>query len=239
MLVRALIVLLLVLNLGVAAWWTTRAPPTPPAPVEPPLGVARLQLLNETSERPAPAPVEPVEPATTAAAVAATGADFTTLPAPQQCFSFGPFPAPPAAEAAQAKLRPLVQRVASRIQPAVVSSSRGWRVFMPPLASLEEARATAQRIAAAGFNDFLVVREGTEANSIALGRYRNEEGARKRTAALTAAGFSARTEALGEDGTAAKVIWLDVIADEAFDPARAQAAVAAPQRRKMDCATLR
>jgi hypothetical protein len=41
MLVRALIVLLAVLNLGAAAWWIARDPLPPPAPVQMPTGVAR------------------------------------------------------------------------------------------------------------------------------------------------------------------------------------------------------
>ncbi|HEY0661693.1 MAG TPA: SPOR domain-containing protein [Lysobacter sp.] len=240
MLVRALIVLLLVLNLGVAAWWATRAPPPAPVAVEPALGVARLQLLGEATSR-TPAATANV-PATTTAATSApppppTAPDFAALPTPQQCFAFGPFASKPAADAALAKLRPQVQSATAR-EEVVATAARGWRVFLPPLASLEEAQATAQRIAAAGFDDFLIVREGVEANSIALGRYRSEEGARKRAEALVAAGFAARTAALGEEG-AAKAAWLEVIADEAFDPTRAQAAIGAAQRRKLDCTTLR
>lgn len=238
MLVRALIVLLLVLNLGVAAWWATRAPPTPPIPVEPPLGVARLQLLDEARPRtPAAAGGVPATTAATDATAAPVAPDFAALPSAQQCFAFGPFASRATADAAMAKLRPQVQSVSVR-EEAAPSAVRGWRVFLPPLASLAEAQATAQRIAAAGFDDFLVVREGTEANSVALGRYRNEESARKRAEALIAAGFPARTAALEEEG-AAKVTWLEVIADEAFDPARAQAAIGAPQRRPLDCTALR
>lgn len=55
MLVRALIVLLTALNLGVAAWWIARpAPPSPP-PETLPLGVARLQLADPPARAPASA----------------------------------------------------------------------------------------------------------------------------------------------------------------------------------------
>ncbi|MBN7136626.1 hypothetical protein A7A76_17910 [Lysobacter enzymogenes] len=47
MLVRALIVLLTALNLGVSAWWIARPAPPPPAEEKLPLGVERLQLLDE------------------------------------------------------------------------------------------------------------------------------------------------------------------------------------------------
>lgn len=55
MLVRALIVLLTVLNLGVAAWWIARPEPPPPAEEKLPLGVARLQLVDEGKRAAAPA----------------------------------------------------------------------------------------------------------------------------------------------------------------------------------------
>lgn len=234
MLVRALIVLLSVLNLGVAAWWIAHDPlPPSPSPVRVPAGVARLQLIGEgASAR------KPVAPPATADA-------GTPLPMPakagaiaasqvQQCFSFGPFASQAAGASAATRLKPLVQKLTTREQAGASTPARGWRVYLPPLPSLEQAQATAQRIAAAGFDDFLVVREGADANSIALGRYRNEDGARKRADALIAAGFAAQTAALGGPG-AATAVWLDVVADEGFDPRRAQAAVEAAEYRKADC----
>lgn len=55
MLVRALIVLLTALNLGVAAWWIARPEPPPPAEETLPPGVMRLQLLDEGKRAAAPA----------------------------------------------------------------------------------------------------------------------------------------------------------------------------------------
>ena len=106
---------------------------------------------------------------------------------------------------------------------------------MPPLASPEAAQAMAQRIAAAGFGDFLILHDGAEANAIALGRYGSEDTARRREAALVAAGFEVRAEPLGE---AQATTWLDVAAAAGFDAAAAQATAAAPQRRPLDCARL-
>lgn len=234
MLVRALIVLFSVLNLGVAAWWIAHDPPPPPKAAPLPAGVARLQLITEGAGARAPAPV----PAAAAASVPSaapppSATDAITAPPRQQCFSFGPFASQNAATAAANKLKPLVQRSTTREQAGPATPARGWRVYLPPLPSLEQAQAVAQRIGAAGFDDFLVVRDGAEANSIALGRYRNEQGARKRADALIAAGFAAQTAALGEPGPSS--VWLDVVADEAFDPRRAQASMAAAQYRKADC----
>jgi sporulation related protein len=236
MLVRALIVLLSVLNLGVAARWIARDPAPPPTPVQVPTGVARLQLVDEGATKAAPAP--PPSPATADTQTApvpqavATASDITAPP-PQQCFSFGPF-AGEAAITAAAKLKPLVQKLSTREQ-ATSNPAKGWRVYLPPLPSLEQAQAVAQRIGAAGFSDFLVVREGGEANSIALGRFRSESAAKKHADALNAAGFAAQIQPLGDSAGARSETWLDVVADEGFDPRRTQAVIAAAQYRRTDC----
>ena len=148
MLIRAAIVLLLVLNLGVAAWWVLHdAPPAPAVPQ--PSGVPRLQLLDEST------------------------------------------PAGDDAPGNQA-------RTASSAVPAAPGACRGpagqgtnWRVYLPDLESAEAAQAMAARIGAAGFSDFLVMREG-EANSIALGLFSTLEGAQRRVESLQAKGFPAR-----------------------------------------------
>jgi hypothetical protein len=233
MLVRALIVLLSLLNLGVAAWWLAHDPsPAKAAPSVAP-GAARLQLLQEAAPPPAPS-TRAVAP-TAADAVAMPAASDVIVPPALQCFSFGPFASKAAGSAAAAKLRPQVQKLSAREQAASSVAARGWRVYLPPLPSLEQAQTIAQRIGAAGFSDFLVVREGAEANSIALGRYSSEDAAKKRADALAAAGFAAQAEPVGEAAKAVSTVWLDVVADEAFDPRRAQAAIAAAQYRKADC----
>lgn len=233
MLVRALIVLFSVLNLGVAAWWIAHDPPPPPKAAALPEGVARLQLITEGVGARAPAPAPVAAAASVSPATSPPSATDAVTAQQQQCFSFGPFASQDAATAAASKVKPLVQRLTTREQAGAAAPARGWRVYLPPFASLEQAQAVAQRIGAAGFDDFLVVRDGAETNSIALGRYRNAEGARKRADALIAAGFAAQTAALGEPGPAS--VWLDVVADEAFDPRRAQASIAAAQYRKADC----
>ena len=243
--VRALVVLLVVLNLGVAAWWASRAPSPQSALPEQPAGVPRLQLVSETVKA-APAAAAPVAraaaiapaaepaPAKVAAMPTAPVAEPATAPptAPAQCYSFGPFTDAAAAQNAQSVLQAVSQRVAQREERS--GGARGWRVYVPAAASLVDAQAMTQRIATAGFNDFFIVREGAEANSIALGRYRNEDSAKRRADALSTAGFPARAEPLGEGKVA---YWLDVLPAPQFDITRAQAAVTVPSRR-LDCARL-
>lgn len=151
MLIRSLIVLLVVLNLGVAAWWVLHDTPAQ-TPVLQPAGVPRLQLREEAT------PVRDVP-----------------APAPRsQALATAQRPAPTTACTGEE------------------AGAAGWRVYLPSQSSLEAADDAAGRIAAAGFSDYLVLREGSEANSIALGRYGTREAAQRRLAALQAAGFAAR-----------------------------------------------
>ncbi|KHL59247.1 SPOR domain-containing protein [Xanthomonas cannabis] len=54
MYVRALIVVLLILNAGVASWWAVQPPPAPPAAPPQPAGVARLDVLPPRAAAPMP-----------------------------------------------------------------------------------------------------------------------------------------------------------------------------------------
>ena len=218
MMYRALLVLLVAINLGVVAWWASRTPPPQEAPIAMPAGVPRLQRLEEVpaARRPKPAPV--------AAVVAA----------PTQCVSFGPFANPAALRRAHELLVPRV--VVARVREVPLGKPTGWRVYVPALASMEAAQALADRIQAAGLDDLFVMPSGPDRNGIALGRFGNEEAARRRLAQVQAAGFTAQVAPLGDVRVEG---WIDAGASAAFDPARAAQDIAAAQARPLDCATLR
>jgi hypothetical protein len=238
---RALLVLLLVLNVGVAAWWLLRPEAVPVAEVLAPVA-PRLQLVGETTAARTSAPASgdatplaasPTPASTPAMAPAAATSTSTMAPdagtiAATRCVRLGPFASEEALAHAQTALQPLVARMAVATVPA---SGRGWRVWLPPLADREAAQATATRIGAAGFTDYYVVPDGTEANSIALGRYGNQASAQRRQAQLQAAGFAARAEALG-----AVTRWIDVTST--MDEAALRAGSGAAQSRALDCASL-
>jgi hypothetical protein len=219
MLIRALIVLLVVLNLGAAAWWLTR--PVPPPEPEPalPSGVARLQLVDEA-----------VRPASSSAAAPAA-----SPPASAVCFSLGPYTSRAAAAQAEAATAGQLVRVRLREVPGI--SASGYQVVIAPAASLEEAQATAARIGAAGFDDFLVVRQGDQANGIALGRYRSREAAERRLAQLQAADFDAQLQPVGRAGPG--LWWLDAGAAEGADPAVIARAASSGAPQPLECAALR
>lgn len=230
MTLRASIVLLAVLNLGVAAWWLLRPDAPPPAVAEAPSGIARLQLLSERpGPRPAPAAVE-----TPAAAEAAQPAAVATPATVERCYSFGPFADAATLAAGQAALRAGALRL--RTRETREGGGRGWRVYLPAAADRTAANANADRLKAAGFTDLLVVGDGTEANSIALGRFSSEPRAQQHAQALRAAGFEAKAEPLGEVRTAN---WIDLAAAEAFDAAAARRASGAAQSRTIACTGVR
>lgn len=232
MLIRALIVLLIVLNVGVAAWWISRPEPSPSALPAQPEGVPRLQLLSESGKSAAPppaqapVPVAPPPPATVAAVEPAK---------PAQCFSVGPFADQAAARSAATRIGSQITRTNPREVPG--KTAQGYNVVLPPQADREAAQALAQRIGAAGFDDYLVVNSGAQANGIALGRYRSREGAERRQAALRAAGFDAQLQPIGEEGAAQW--WLDVAAAAGITASGLRSGAGAAQSRSLDCALLR
>lgn len=190
MLPRALLVLLVVLNLGVAAWWLARPAATQPPLPAVPEGVPRLQLVGEAGQS-APAPV---------------------TVAPAVCLRLGPYAEPAELQRARLHLQSLAID-ASVLREAREPAAR-WRVMLPPPAGEEDAEALAQRIAAAGFADLQVVEQGMEAGSIALGVFTGDAAARTRRDALRAAGFDAR---LYPDGGDAQWLFVSLDAAQAQD----------------------
>ena len=209
MLLRALVVLLVILNFGVAVWWALRGDPGDPAAFADP-GPSTLHLVGEPSA-PASAPaadaaaLETLEIAADAEAPLATEAP--ALPANDaQCVALGPFPDAASRDAALAQLASSAARVATR---EVGETPRGWRVWMAPLPDRATADATVARLLDAGFNDYYVIADGADANGIALGRFGSEAPARNRAEALRAAGFAAEAAPLGSTLTR---YWIDAMA---------------------------
>ena len=246
MLARALIVLLVVLNLGVAAWWMARDEPAHAVTaVDPLAGVARLQLLREeahaasapssaAASRATPPPAEASAAAIADAPAAADPDAAAATDAATHCYALGPFSDADKIAAARRQLQSRASRLRVREVPS--DKRRGWRVWLPPQADRAAAQALVERIAAAGFADYFILASGDEANSISLGRYGSEPTARRRQAALQAAGFSdVRAEALG-DGPPA-VTWIDIAGAAPLGEADGLA-VGAQQVVPIDCDTV-
>ncbi|MCR8713571.1 SPOR domain-containing protein [Stenotrophomonas indicatrix] len=277
MLTRALIVVLAILNLGVATWWLLRDEPARAPLPPPPTGVAELRWLpggtdaavaaqasaavptealvereaapaTAVAAAPAPAaatppapskPAEPVKAPEPMAAVAKPApepvAEKPAAPAvPPRCLALGPFVDRAAATAAQGRAGNLLSQVRLREQPAASGSAR-YRVLLPAAASRDDAQATVKRIVAAGLSDYYIISQGDETNAIALGQYRNREGAERRMAAVQAAGFQPRLVASGDAGQ----WWLEGQLATGSEPAQAQQRSGAAQQRSLECTRLR
>lgn len=226
MLLRAAIVFLLVLNIGIAAWWLSGGNAAPgPAAAAVPANVPGLRLVSEI---PAPKPVAAPSPAAEVPEATAQAPGETVA---AQCLRFGPFADGPARDTARSALS--AAGIATVPRDTAARSGRGWKVHVPSFASREEAKAMGERIKAAGISDWYVMNDGTDANSIALGRYGSEEAARRREAELKAKGFPAQAEPLGDTTAQA---WLD--ARLPANANRAALAAIAPSK-PVDCASLR
>lgn len=241
MLLRAAIVILVMLNLGAAGWWLFQ--PVPAAGATTAAAAPGLWLLREAapaatapaSTTPSPAVAPPIRPAAPAVTVAATppAPSASTAAAEQApvCLRFGPFADPAARTSARTALA--TAGVTATAFDERARGVRGWKVFLPAQPSREAAVALAERLKAAGVADLFVMAQGADANSIALGRFSSETGARRRQAELQGKGVQAQVEPVG--GTPAQA-WLDARLPAGADRA-ALARIARSQ--PLDCAQLR
>jgi hypothetical protein len=188
MLQRALLVLLVVLNLGVAAWWLARPEPGDARVPDAPSGIPGLQLLSEVPPAALPEP-EPV-----------------------LCMRFGPYALDdPTLAIAREHLEPRVLSV--RTIPEATGPASRWRVMLPPSVD-EDAGALVERLVASGFDDVQPVRDGPEAGSVALGLFGGESAARAHRDRLVAAGFPAQVQG---DGGERRWLVADLDAAQAVD----------------------
>jgi len=192
MIIRAILLLLVCTNLGVAAWWLWHrdaiAVPLPGSEA----GVASIQLLGEVG-----APPVPMVPVTVASPTAQISA-----PA---CISLGPFGTPAALRQAMTTLTPHAGSIQYR--EVIATELRGYRVFMPPAADGSGALEVARALTARGVRDYYVVTAGEQANTVSLGIFRDMENAEKRREQLAGLGFNAVLEPRTEQ---VRQWWIDL-----------------------------
>lgn len=199
MLLRALIVLLLCMNIGVAIWWAAHREPTIPVLSATESGVASLTLLSESERKPV-----------------ADAAELTVAPealSPESvCLSLGPFSTPADLRRAMNILMPQVERIQYREVAAV--ALHGYRVFLPAAGSRAQALETARALSDKGITDYYVVTAGDQQNTVSLGIFRELENATKRHDAVAVLGYNPTIEARTEQ---VPQWWIDLAAKAEFD----------------------
>ncbi len=199
MMSRALVVLLVCLNLGVAAWWWQHRVPAPVAPPAADAGVGSLVLLGEA---------EPV-PTGDQAELGAVPALMPDAPA---CLSLGPFGTPAELRAAMNALTPAVGRIQYR--EVTATQLRGYRVYLAASNNREAALATVRQLAARGITDYYVVTAGVDQNTVSLGQYRDLANAERRRDDVAKQGFQPVLEPRTED---TPQWWIDLAAEPGLD----------------------
>lgn len=187
---RAALLLLFCLNVGAALWWRWQ-PAAVPAALPAATSVPTLVLLDE---RPA------LRQPRAAAPVAA------------HCLSLGPFRSADDLREAMHRLTPHAARIQLRELPG--QRLLGYRVYLPPAASREQAQQHTRRLAAGGIRDYYLVSAGEQRNAISLGLFRDLGNAERRRDAVRALGFAPVLEPRSED---ALLWWIDLEAAQSID----------------------
>lgn len=183
MLARALIAVLLVMNLAVALWLWLRPAPAVDALALVADDVPTLVLLSE----------EHTEPDDLVAAAEPDGPPEPTPSLDQMvCVQIGPFLTQADLRRGMNALTPGAERIQFRETRAL--AKRGYWVYLPAQPSRDAALATARELAAKGLRDYYVVTAGERENMISLGLFQDESNARQRHQELRTLGFDAQLQ---------------------------------------------
>ncbi|MEM9532624.1 MAG: SPOR domain-containing protein [Pseudomonadota bacterium] len=184
---RGVFFVLLLANLAYYAF-AARAPrPASVAPAPPiPSGVAELKLIRERE-------------AEMLVVDGNLGGNITS-----ECFALGPFQTQSDLRRAAQAMSPFV--AASRQRQEQRSVDRGFWVYLPAVATREEAISQARSLSEAGLNDYYVVTGGDRENTVSLGLFRDQSNAMRRQRAVQSLGFEAQITRRQEE---AVVYWLD------------------------------
>lgn len=191
---RALLLILILANIGFLAWhrWYSTPESTALTPA-PPLTGKPLQLASELSpaERKALAaePSAPAPAVTTAPVVAAAAGTGAAPVSALACASYGPFPSDDALQQGIARLKPLGITATSHL--VAGKAKLGYWVYLPPFASKREADGAAAVLKRRGVKDTYVVTDEANRNAISLGVFSERRYAEDRQKQLRKLGYRA------------------------------------------------
>lgn len=204
MLSRALIALLLMMNLGVALWlWLRPAPVSVEARAQASDELPGLVLLSEedidlNGVDAAAEPEIPLQPT--------PGLDRLA------CLEIGPFLTQADLRRAMNAFTPSAERLQFRETRAL--ASRGYWVYLPAQGSRDAALATARELSSKGLRDYYVVTAGERENTISLGLFREVSNAEQRHAQVRALGFDAQLQPRSDE---IPNYWIDLAVEAGYD----------------------
>jgi hypothetical protein len=204
MVARAFLLSLLLMNLGVAAWWALRTPPSDPLPPRTDAAVPGMRLLSEVEADTAGSLVDNEE--RDGAPEPVGGSDD------QRCLQVGPFLTQADLRRAMGALTPSVNRIQYR--ESRVLAKRGHWVYLPAQGTREAALKSARELSARGLRDYYVVTAGDQENTISLGLFRDLANAEQRRDEVIALGF---TPELRERNEEVPNYWIEIAVAPDFD----------------------
>lgn len=242
---KALLMLLLLLNLGFFAWqhWYGEEASDPFASghrIQADSG-PRLVLVGESGSdalAAAPKPVEP-PPVQDRAQLAEEPAEENIPTMPLTCATLGPFEERDVAQIALVRLDELGFAASVRESGGQIRS--GFWVYLPPFPSRDAAETVRDELRAKGVHDLFIVNgsvSGSEQqNAISLGLFSTPERADQRAAEIGRLGFAPRVAERFRDAT---VYWVDFVQSrgKTLEPEALGvmgAGVTLPEKRNIPC----
>jgi hypothetical protein len=129
------------------------------------------------------------------------------------CYTLGPFKDLDQARAVATRFDNLGADVERRSK--VEQEQYGYRVYLPPYATREEAVAEARKLAELGIRDYFIISDDQDKkNGISLGLFRKKSGAIRRMAQVRRFDFKPQMEIRYRDTT---IYWLDYRHSAALD----------------------
>lgn len=182
---RIVVALLVIANVGLYLWASFYDRPIDQAPVpaaRPPVAAEKMRLLSEPGARLIPR----TEPA------AAPGSEIGT--AGRACYEIGPFVTTESVDQAAKQLQ--AWQVSATLRSEQQTIAPTLRVYLPPLASKQEAERKRQQLTQLGFRDHALIHDEGMENAISLGLFAVEANAQARIRQLRAKGIDAGVQVI-------------------------------------------
>ena len=121
------------------------------------------------------------------------------------CFTMGPFRDADLAKVVTNKLKDM--NIEAKRRSKVEQEQYGYRVYLPPYATREEAVADTRKLAELGVRDYFIITDDEDKkNGVSLGLFRKKSGAIRRMAQIRRFDFKPQMEIRYRDTT---IYWLD------------------------------